>query len=403
LSIVYCSFDVFPSPKGAAVHIEAFARALGRAYGGVDLVTIAADGGATSRTPWLDQPAQAPLGDGVTHHGLSVQGPNLIARALHFRGQLKRWWGRRRARIVHVRGIFEGYPIATCKGRLCDKLVVEPNGLPSIELKYHYPKVAEDAELLAKLEAQERRLLRAADLVITPSEVTARELGRRGAAEEQIAVIPNGVDEQLFWYREPPELLLPRVLKLIYAGTVTAWQGVVYALEALRLLRRDHPAELTLVGPLRRRQRAALEAQCRALGVADHVVILPPLSQAELLTRYHQADVALVPLPHNDRNVVQGCCPLKLIEAMAAGVPVVASDLPVVRALAEPDVEVIAVRPSSAKAIKDGLLRLLGEPALGARLARAARRRVEGQLTWRHSCARLIEAYSERLGVSSAP
>ena len=37
----YISFDLAPAPKGAAVHIEAFTRALGQAFGGIDLVTIA--------------------------------------------------------------------------------------------------------------------------------------------------------------------------------------------------------------------------------------------------------------------------------------------------------------------------------------------------------------------------
>ena len=103
--------------------------------------------------------------------------------------------------------------------------------------------------------------------------------------------------------------------------------------------------------------------------------------------------MALVPLPANDRNVVQGCCPLKLLEAMAAGVPVVASDLPVVRALADPEQHALLVRPGSAKAIKDGILRLAADPHLGRRIAQAARRRIERELTWRHAEERLIASY----------
>ena len=53
---------------------------------------------------------------------------------------------------------------------------------------------------------------------------------------------------------------------------------------------------------------------------------------------------------------------------MAAGTPVIASDLPVVRALAENGREALLVRPGSAKAIKDAAIRLVMEPDLGRRL-----------------------------------
>jgi glycosyltransferase involved in cell wall biosynthesis len=115
---------------------------------------------------------------------------------------------------------------------------------------------------------------------------------------------------------------------------------------------------------------------------------------------YHRADVALVPLTADDRNLLQGCCPLKLLEAMAAGVPVVASALEVVTDLARPDQEIVAVRPGSAKAIKDGVLRLLEDPTLGLRLARAARRRVEAEHGWRRARARLVECYAQHLGLT---
>jgi glycosyltransferase involved in cell wall biosynthesis len=427
-NIVYCSFDVFPAPKGAAVHIDVFARALGRAFGPVDLVTLATPPTRPSRAPsppwqdatawpgpapcavarqdglratrpWLVPPACSELAPGVRHHGLRVSGGDLVARVLAFRTALAAWWGERRARVAHVRGIYEGFPIAQRKAELCEALVLEANGLPSIELKAHYPEVADDRELLLKLERQERLLATAADLVVTPSRVTARELERRGVPAARIEIIPNGVNEELFAYREPPSFH-GRPLRLLYVGTVTRWQGVHHALEALRLLRRDVPAELCIVGAMRRREQRWLLDLAAELDVAPFVQLLDARPQAELLGLYHRADVALVPLVPDDRNLVQGCCPLKLLEAMATGVPVVASALEVVTDLARPDQEIVAVRPGSAKAIKDGVLRLLGDDALGPRLARAARARVEAEHSWRRAGARLVHCYQQHLGLA---
>jgi glycosyltransferase involved in cell wall biosynthesis len=80
----------------------------------------------------------------------------------------------------------------------CDRLIFQVNGLPSIELKYRYPAVADDRELLHKLHSQEQICLQAADLIVTPSSVTMEYLQNRGIQPEKIRVIPNDVDLNVF-------------------------------------------------------------------------------------------------------------------------------------------------------------------------------------------------------------
>jgi glycosyltransferase involved in cell wall biosynthesis len=385
--IVYASFDRFPAPKGAAVHIRAFTEALGRAFGGVDLLAIGGD-------------TEEPLPEGIRYHPLRAEGPDLIAQAMGFRAQLASWWqGRSRASVVHVRSIFEGYPIARRKERLTEHLVFEVNGLPSIELKYHAPGVAEDEELLRKLVAQEDFCLARADLLLTPSAVTADHLVSRGVAPGRIRVIPNGVDTGLFSF-QAPRPWEERPVRLLYSGTMTSWQGVHHAIEACRLLRRDLPAVLTLVGPTRRQQRRELLDLCGELVGEGAVELLEPLPQSELARLHHACDVVLVPLPANDRNLVQGCCPLKLLEAMASGTPVVASDLPVVRAAAEHGEHALLVRPGSPKAIAEAVQALKADPALGPRLSQQARARVERDFTWARAQESLVAAYEEAFGMA---
>lgn len=386
--IIYASFDRFPAPKGAAVHIRAFVEVLAGAFGGVDLLAIGGD------------PGEPP--EGVRFHPLPAQGKDLIEQAMCFRGGLAAWWrGRARASVVHVRSIFEGYPIARRKEQLTEHLVFEVNGLPSIELKYHSPGVAEDDELLRKLVAQEDECLAKADLVLTPSGVTARYLESRGVAPGRIRVIPNGVDTGLFAY-QAPRPWEERPVRLLYSGTMTSWQGVHHAIEACRLLRRDVPVLLTLVGPTRRQQRRELTDLCGELVGEGAVEILEALPQGELARLHHACDVVLVPLPPNDRNLVQGCCPLKLLEAMASGTPVVASDLPVVRALAEHGEHAFLVRPGSPKAIAEAVRSLRADPALGPRMSQQARARVERDFTWERAQESLVAAYEEAFGMARA-
>jgi len=392
--IIYASFDRFPAPKGAAVHIRAFVEALGAAFGHVELVALR-DSGAAPAGPLA-------LAEGLTFHPLESRGKDLVAQALSFRAHLAEWWrGRPRAAVVHVRSIFEGYPVARRKEALTDALVFEVNGLPSIELKYHYPDVADDAELLRKLVAQEEACLSRADLVVTPSAVTAEYLVTRGVDASRVEVIPNGADLEVFRYAPPRPPEPGRPVRLLYSGTMTSWQGVHHAIEACRLLRRDLPTVLTLVGPLRRHARRALLDRCGDLLMEGAVELLEPLPQAELAALHHACDVVLVPLPVNDRNCVQGCCPLKLLEAMATGTPVVASHLPVVRTLAEPD-EVMLIRPGAPKAIAEAVKALWADPALGLALSTKARARVERDFPWSRAGEALVRAYEERLGMARA-
>ncbi|MBD2538829.1 glycosyltransferase family 4 protein [Coleofasciculus sp. FACHB-SPT36] len=410
--IVYVSFDTVPAPKGAAIHISAFTQALADAFGDIQLVTV-------SPTAYAVNQRESPH---VIQSMLPALGDTLINRVLYFRAMLGNWWQNQWFETVHIRSIYEGFPIALSKEKLCKYLIFEVNGLPSIELKYRYPAVAEDRELLHKLKAQEKICLEASDLILTPSSVTRDYLQTRGVPGSKIRVIPNGVDLDIFTYRpskfrdaeypnlpyqdkETPLLQIendsiktqPR-FQVLYFGTFSPWQGINLAVEALALADRDFSTQLTVIGQGRDFQILALKQLALKLGVAESLTILDPVSQAELVQKIHASDVILAPLTPNDRNLVQGCCPLKILEGMATGTPVIASDLPVVRELGVDGVHFLLVKPGSAKEIKDALLRLKTEPELAINLARNARQQIENDYTWKHAGDALVAAYEE-LGI----
>ena len=384
--ILYVCFDTVPAPKGAATHIEAFARALAGAFGPVELVTVAAGSGPAG--PIERWP-------GVLHTELPAVGRSLIDRALCFRRYLARWLESREFAAIQFRSIFEGLPLLRLSP--APRLIFEVNGLPSIELKYRYWRAADDRELMAKLVWQERTCLGAADLVVTPSAVTARFLERRrGAAASRIAVIPNGVDTGVFGFEAPRAG--DGCFRMLYFGTLAPWQGVDLAVRALAAIAARIPARLTIIGAGTRRRRRALVGLAAKLGVGERVEVCEPVSQAELAGRLHASGAALAPLGLNDRNVVQGCCPLKILESMAAGAPVIASDLEVVRELGAHEEHFLLVKPGSVDRLAEAALRLYSDAALAGRLAREARRRIESAYTWEIAGGALVRAY-EALGV----
>lgn len=383
------------------MHIGAFVSALGHRFGGVELVTVPGPG---EPDPSLGCRQGREWAPGVTHYALPAIGPNLISRVLHFREELRHWWRDRQPEILHFRSIFEGFPLTPPHHAARQaRVVYEVNGLPSIELKYHYPAVERDREFLGKLVAQENACLLRADRILTVSEVTREHLRGRGVPDGKIICIPNGVDLDL-WKPAPaldPDLPLSGEMRILYSGTFSAWQGIHVALEAAALALRDFPVRLVLVGAARERQIKDLRQRAADLGILDHLEILPPVDAQTLVALHRQSDVILAPLMANDRNLEQGCCPLKVLEAMASRRPLIASDLPVVSALARHREEALLVRPNSAKAIKDALLDLRREPDLASQLVRKARARVESRFSWGHAQDSLMQVYEELLSPDS--
>jgi len=386
--LAYISFDQVPAPKGASTHIEAFARGLAAEFGAVDLVTVSASTRPPEPSGQMDPFERWP---GVAHWELPALGPSLIDRALCFGGYVTRWLRTRELQVIHFRSIFEGLPVL--RHRNGAALVFEVNGLPSIELKYRYPGSEDDRELMRKIEAQERACIAAADHIVTPSAVTRDFLVKsRGALSRRIAVIPNGADTQLF---RPRAADPAAVCTLLYFGTLSPWQGVDLAIRAVAQV---DAVSLRVLGTGSRARIAALTRLAAKLGVADRVALCPPVSAAELAEELAACHVVLAPLLWNDRNVVQGCCPLKVLEGMAAGRPVIASDLEVVRELGRHEEHLLLARPGSVDAIAEAIVRLRGDPTLAATLSSNARQLVEDRYTWAHSVESLTALYRGMIG-----
>lgn len=389
--IAYISFDTVPAPKGAATHIEAFTFALAQHYDRVNLVTV---------SPTADQQQWGDRWPGVYQVALPAIGRTLVDRVMDFRQRLWQWCQGRYFDVIHIRSVFEGLPIALNKAQVCRHLILEVNGLPSIELKYRYPQVADDRELMHKLRSQEQICLDAADAVITPSPVTRDYLIQAyRVSPSRITVIPNGVDIETIRYQPPSLAQTLNPFRLLYFGTLSAWQGVAIALDAVGLYRREAAAQLTIIGPGRADQIAHLHRLATKLEIGDGVQILEPMPQTDLVTYMHQADAIAAPLTANDRNLIQGCCPLKVLEGMASGTPVITSDLPVVTALGQSETHFLAVHPGSAKAIKDAMLRLQQSPDLRQRLSITARRQIEQTYTWTQAGQSLLNLYQTGVGV----
>jgi glycosyltransferase involved in cell wall biosynthesis len=360
--ILYLAPDAIPAPKGAAVRIERTLAAFRFLGHEVEALT----------------PRAAPS-------------ENFLDRMLAFREEAAAWLAERQAALVQFRSVWEGAAALDWARRTGARAVFEVHGLPSVELPYHFPALEDHEGVLEKIILEERALLSAADRVLVPSRTSARFLMRLGVARSRVSVVPNAVDAAEFSPgAAPPPDAVP--LRLVYVGTLSPWQGLGTLLEALALLRGSAAFELHVVGPAKSPWRAALRRQARRLRVHHLLQLSGPMAQADLVPVLRTAHVCLAPLPADARNALQGCCPLKVLEYMACGRPILSTRIAPVREVLDHGRTAHLVTAGSAAALADGLLWMLQHPAEREALGHAARAEAVSRWGSDGFAARLAEA-----------
>ncbi len=272
-----------------------------------------------------------------------------------------------------------------------------------------------------------RRHLASFDSVVTVSDfVTLHAQQRFPEFAERMQTIGNGVDIARFHPSLREEAVRPR--RLLFVGRISPDKGVHLLVEAFNTLARERPdLELTLVGKagmmpfdvlsvllkddpaldslrafygrsavgwLRKEvlgQRNSYLAHLRSLlssEVAPRVQFMGTVSLQELTQLYREADLLVLP------SIWQESYGLPIAEAMASGVPVVASRCGGVPELVEDGVSGRLVPRLDQEALVRAVREMLQDPRRLREMGQAARLRAERLLTWGRSAQRLERAYA---------
>lgn len=204
--------------------------------------------------------------------------------------------------------------------------------------------------------------LRWADRLIALADHERATLIRMGFPAARIATIPLWIDvaHAATLPQEPADLRLPRPI-LLYVGQLKYRKGFDLLARAMPLVRARYPqASFVFVGHSPR-QQADLEAIARENGTADALHLLGRPDPAELHRLYRAADALVFP----SRYEGFGLPPL---EAMAAGCPVITTDVPVVNETIRDGENGLLAPYDDPAGLASTILRLLDDPALRARL-----------------------------------
>ena len=314
--------------------------------------------------------------------------PNFLRRALRFGYQLEvglNHFGKG-LKICHFRDPWSGVPILRAVGRQV-RTVYEVNGLPSIELPSAFPSVGR--ETLDKIRDAEEFCWSRANVIITPSQTIADNLISLGVQGTRIEVIPNGAHlvQVVPYLSDQPYL--------IYFGALQPWQGVDILLKAFARLRDLTDLRLMICSSVKEKRARPLHKLALKLGVSERIDWRYRLSRQELAPLVAGALLSIAPLTECARNLDQGCCPLKILESMALGTPVVASDLPAIREIIEDGKDGKLVRADRPAELSRAIRILLEYPMLRARLGVAARQKVAQEFRWDIILDKLDKVYSK--------
>jgi glycosyltransferase involved in cell wall biosynthesis len=180
----------------------------------------------------------------------------------------------------------------------------------------------------------------------------------------RIKVIHCGLNVEKYVYRPPKEQLK----RIFCAARLSPEKGHAFLIYAVRyLLDRGHELELGLAGDgPSKRQLAALAAE---LAISDRVHFLGYLTEDEVIHELQKSDLFVLP------SFVEGL-PVSAMEAMAVGVPVIATNIAGTSELIEDGKTGLLVRPSDSQALADAIIRMIQDYDFRLHAAELGRKKI---------------------------
>jgi D-inositol-3-phosphate glycosyltransferase len=365
-------------------NVAVAALATGLAERGIDVVVH-------TRRDSLAQPRRVPLAPGVTVDHVSAGPPEPMAKDLllpymdEFAADLYRQWSVERPHVVHSHFWMSGYAAVRA---------ARPLGIPVLHT-FHALGVVKKREQGVRdtsppqRVAVETRLLAAADRILATCPDEVLELVRLGGDRNRITIVPCGVDVNHYTPHGPvdPRTAEPR---LLYVGRLVMRKGIGNVITALAeipgaelvIAGGPDPAELHLDPEVKRLRRLA-----GRYGVSDRVRFLGRVDRSGLPRLYRSADAVM-------------CVPwyepfgLTAVEAMACGVPVVASAVGGLSDTVVDEVTGLHIPPRRPDLAAAAVRRLLADPDLRHRLGAAGRARATARYATEHVINSTLGAYA---------
>lgn len=326
----------------------------------------------------------------VIERASAPAGAGLMARVGYLSFAFGRVFGKGRADIIMTRDPGVASALLRLPSSMRARVVYESHGYAP-DVAAALPGLVATARpasssKLRRLARREEFVWKSANGYVTITQALADDLARRFGARDRLAVVPDGV-------RLPPTTPPPIPLEplVAYAGHLYAWKGVDVLLQALAQL--PGVKGLIIGGHSAEPDLARVQQLAAQLGISDRVTFTGLVEPSRVAEHLARASILALPNPASAIST-NYTSPLKLFEYMAAGRPIVASDLPSIREVLANERDALLVPAGDPGALAEAIRRTIGDRALGERLARAAFAAV-GNYTWARRAERLEALFEQ--------
>ncbi len=377
---------------GQNVHVAALACALARR--GVRVVVH-------TRRDDERLPERVALAPGVTVRHIDAGPPrvlpkdDLLEHMPAFAEELIRAWRDDPPDVVHAHFWMSAHAALLAARHLPVPVVQTFHALGVVKRRYQGDDDTSPPERLVI----ERDIVRRADEIVATCTDEVFELVRLGAARDRLTVVPCGVDLTLFTPDGPREPRTPGRQRLVSVGRLVQRKGIGNVIQALAQL---PDTELVVAGgPPRDELGGDPEADrllriADAHGVADRVELRGRVGRAGLPALLRSADVVVCAPWYEPFGIVP-------LEAMACGVPVVASAVGGMIDTVVDGVTGMHVCPRDPDRVAEATRTLLDDPERRAAFGRAGVRRARRLYDWDRVAGATLEVYARHASVRNGP
>lgn len=234
-------------------------------------------------------------------------------------------------------------------------------------------------------------ILANADVVVALSEIEANHLTQVFNLDPaKISVVPNGVDVAYYPKGTVPAYSGPSTpIMLLAVGQLEDFKGHIYLLKALTIILPRFPNVHLVIVTHNARLLTEYQRFCEENRLDDHVEFVDSKATDELASYYSKCDIFVQP------SLVDNF-PVTILEAMACGRPVVASNVGSVSEQLS-DGSGILVTPGDFEDLARAIMLLIKDPQLRSRLGNQARNKIESLYTYQLMCEKHLAAYQKAI------
>ncbi len=258
----------------------------------------------------------------------------------------------------------------------------------------NYINIKSIYSLLTKISARfvsfplELKHIKSSNIITTVSKSVAQELKEYGLKLDEVSVIPNGVDEKLFY---PSKKGSENDKKYImYAGRIDREKGVFDLAESAKTICKQR-ADISFIIAGNGRDFNKLKRKIKKTGLQNKFILLGQIEKNQMIKLYQNAALFILPSYHEG-------LPTVLLEAMSCGLPIIATDVRGNRDLISNGENGLLIPPKNPKKMAETIITLLEDQKLIERLSKNARKTIIEKYTWNAIFNKFLKCYESLAG-----